>query len=415
MGKLNFDNMISNQPVVTLRYLFFKLFKIGLVSFGGYMALVAMIQQELVEKDSVIEQEIITDAVSIASLLPGPVAVNIVAYIGYHLKNKTGAIVAVAGVLLPASLAMLMLSWCYFTYAYKTHWNQVLLYTAGAVAGIILTTGINMYKKEIKGNRWKNALCAISLLCFVFISSYLTTVLLIMSGGLTGYILKMDGSRATAKASTYMKTPDVFFTWKIKAAMLLLVLIEASYILNLSRFVQNIYSKIVLVFSGISLSLFGGGYVMVPVMNAMLVGNLKWLTPAEFLDGITFSQLTPGPILVSCIFTGYKLSGISGAFVALIATFGPSALLMIIVSGLFAAHKNTLWLRNALAGIKPVIIGLLLASVYKLLQSVPFHLVVTLIFMVTTFLGYKYKISPVYMIIGSLLTGACLTIFQFNI
>ena len=413
MEELNFNYPLAAQPVITLRYLFARLFKIGMVSFGGYMALVAMLQQELVEKDKAIPQEVITDAISIASLLPGPVAVNIVAYVGYHLRGKTGAVVAVAGVLLPAALAMLALSWCYFTYAYKSHFNQVLFYTAGAVAGIILTTGINIYKKEVKGNLLKNALCAISLLGIIFIKGYLVTLILIISGGIAGYTLKLDGGVAPQVISSGKKSTQNFFNLRIKVTALLLALIEAAYIFNLSRFVYNINAKLMLVFSGISLSLFGGGYVMIPIMNALLVGNLKWLTPTEFLDGITFSQLTPGPILVSSIFVGYKLSGLGGALVAMLATFGPSAVLMVMVSKLFAVHKNNQWLKNALAGIKPVVVGLIIASVYKLLQSVPLNLVVILIFAATTFVGFKYKVSPVYMILASLFAGVCLTIFHF--
>jgi len=409
------DMVITEQPVVTLRYLFLKFFKIGMVSFGGYMALVAMIQREMVEKDQVLEQDVITDAISIASLLPGPLAVNIVAYIGYYVKNKTGAAIAVLGVLLPASVAMLILSWCYYSYAYKTHWNEVLFYTAGAVAGIILTAGINIYKKEVKGNLLKNALCALSLILIIFIKSYLVTLALIVFGGLIGYFLKLDKPATANNGVVNQSTSKLFLNWKIKTAAVLLVLIEASYIFNLGQYFQNIYLKISLVFSGISLSLFGGGYVMIPIMQSLLVGNLKWLSSTEFLDCIAFSQLTPGPILVSSIFVGYKLTGITGAAVALLATFGPSAILMVMVSKLFAVHKNNQWLKNALAGIKPVVVGLIIASAYKLLQSVPLNLFVIIICAITFFVSFKYKVSPVYMILSSLVLGICLTIFHYNI
>jgi chromate transporter len=413
MEVLNSEYIIAERQAVTLRYLFIKFFKIGMVSFGGYMALVAIIQRELIEKDKVIEQDVITDAISIASLLPGPLAVNIVAYIGYHVKNKLGAAVAMLGVLLPASLAMLALSWAYFSYAYKSHWNHVLLYTAGAVAGIILTTGINIYKKEVKGSLVKNILCAISLILIIFIKSYLVTVGLITLGGLAGYFLRLNGP--ANKDEAIKNKSKLALNWKIKIAALILVIIEASYIFNLNQYFNNIYLKLSLVFSGISLSLFGGGYVMIPIMQSLVVGNLKWLTSTEFLDCITFSQLTPGPILVSSIFIGYKLTGIVGAIVALFATFAPSAVLMVMVSKLFAAHKNNQWLQNALAGIKPVVVGLIIASVYKVLQSVPVNAVIIVICAVTFFISFKYKVSPVYMILASLLAGICLTLFHYQI
>ena len=412
MEALSSDYTIKERSVVTLKYLFIKFFKIGMVSFGGYMALVAMVQRELVEKDGVIEQDVVTDGISIASLLPGPLAVNIVAYIGYHIKNKLGAAVAVLGVLLTASLLMLILSWCYFNYAYKTHFNQILFYTAGAVSGIILTTGIQIYKKEVKTDLVKNTLCIISLLLLIFVKSYLVTLGLIALGGITGYVLKLSGP---LKNNTDQNTGSkLFLNWKMKIAGLLLILIELSYIFNVNQYFQNIYLKISLVFSGISLSLFGGGYVMIPIMQSLLVNNLHWVTAPEFLDCIAFSQLTPGPILVGSIFIGYKLTGVIGAIVALAATFVPSALLMIMVSKIFAVHKDNQWLKNAMAGIKPVVVGLIIASAFKLLQSVPLNWALVIVCAVTFFISLKYKVSPVYIILASLVLGACLTFFNIT-
>jgi chromate transporter len=402
------EHAVKEEKTITLRYLFLKFFKIGMVSFGGYMALVAMIQRELVEKDQVIESDVITDGISIASLLPGPLAVNIVAYIGL------GAAIAVTSVLLPATITMLILSWCYFNYAYKTHFNQVLFYTAGAVSGIILTTGIQIYNKEVKGNLIKNILCIVSFGLIIFIKSYLVTLGLIALGGGIGFALKLSGP-PTVKADTRGNNSRSFLNWKVKIAALILILIELSYIFNLNQIFQNIYLKISLVFSGTSLSLFGGGCVMIPIMQSLLVNNLKWVSAPEFLDCIAFSQLTPGPILVSSIFIGYKLTGIAGAMVALVATFAPSAILMIIVSKIFAVHKDHYWLKNSMAGIKPVVVGLIIASAFKLLQSMPFDLSLIIICAIAFIVSLRYKVSPAYIILASLVVGACFTFFQYHV
>jgi chromate transporter len=412
MEILSSEYSVKDEAAVTLKYLFLKFFKIGMVSFGGYMALVAMIQRELVEKDYVIKQDVITDGISIASLLPGPLAVNIVAYIGYHIKGKVGAAIAVLGVLLPAALAMLILSWCYLNYAYKTHWNQVLFYTTGAVSSIILTTGIQIYKKEVKGSWLKNILSIISFSLIILIKSYLITIGLIALGAITGLVLKLS---VPVNDMEYNRknSSTLFLNWKMKIAALVLMLIELSYIFNLNQIFNNIYLKIGLVFSGTSLSLFGGGYVMIPIMQSLLVNNLHWVSSTEFLDCIAFSQLTPGPILVSSIFIGYKLTGIAGAIVALLATFAPSAVLMIIVSKIFTVHKDHIWLKNSMAGIKPVVVGLIIASTFKLLQSVPLNIGLMLICAVTFFISLRYKISPVYIILASLAVGVCFTFFQY--
>ena len=81
-----------------LRYLFFRFLKIGATSWGGYMALVAMIEKQMCEIDKAIEEEKLVHAISLASVLPGPVAVNVVAYIGYQLKGIKGALISMTAV-----------------------------------------------------------------------------------------------------------------------------------------------------------------------------------------------------------------------------------------------------------------------------------------------------------------------------
>ncbi|WP_448634410.1 chromate transporter [Pedobacter panaciterrae] len=82
------DDISIVQKEAGLKYLFLTFLKIGCVSFGGHMALIAVVQKEMIEKDKTLSQENLLNAVSIASLLPGPLAVNVVSYIGYHLHKK---------------------------------------------------------------------------------------------------------------------------------------------------------------------------------------------------------------------------------------------------------------------------------------------------------------------------------------
>lgn len=103
--------------------------------------------------------------------------------------------------------------------------------------------------------------------------------------------------------------------------------------------------KLAAVFSKISLILFGGGYVMIPMLHSIIVEKYDWLNSTEFMDAITLGQITPGPILVSATFIGYKIGGISGAFLSTLAIFGPSAMLIIFIADIFRrATNNRYWL-----------------------------------------------------------------------
>ncbi|WP_442589718.1 chromate efflux transporter [Pedobacter sp. AW31-3R] len=389
------------QTEIGLKYLFFTFLKIGCVSFGGHMALISVIQKEMVEKDNSLSQESLLDAVSIASLLPGPLAVNVVAYIGYHLHKKSGLFISMAGILLPACILMYILSWCYFHYINIKDLSGIMMYAVAAVSAIILSTGLNLFVKEVSGNYTKMLLCLISLVLLYLVKGYLIIVLLFLVGGVTGVYLNVANLPGqSGKILIWQR-----LSLSARSGLSSLLALYIFFVSGAYRHLDNIFLKIASVFSGVSLSLFGGGYVMIPIMQSLFVTELKWLTTTEFIDSIAFSQLTPGPILVSAFFTGYKLAGFAGASLATLAIFLPSAILMIIVSRIFAENFNSAVMKNVLAGIKPVVVGMILASAVKLFFSVQVSPVTVILFVAAFVLSFRFKITPVYLIAISLLTG----------
>ena len=82
---------MTNSNSISLLNIFLQFLKIGATSFGGFMALISIVEKQFVEKAKLIKSDELLDIVSIASMLPGPMAVNVVAYIGYTLKGMKGA------------------------------------------------------------------------------------------------------------------------------------------------------------------------------------------------------------------------------------------------------------------------------------------------------------------------------------
>jgi hypothetical protein len=75
----------------------------------------------------------------------------------------------------------------------------------------------------------------------------------------------------------------------------------------------------------------GGGYVLIPLLNQIMVEQYRWLTLKEFLDGVALSQLTPGPLAMLATFTGFRIGGFMGGLVATVAIFIPCTVLMLLV------------------------------------------------------------------------------------
>jgi chromate transporter len=114
---------------------------------------------------------------------------------------------------------------------------------------------------------------------------------------------------------------------------------------------------------------FGGGFVLIPILHERLVTGLGWLTPAEFVDGVALSQLTPGPIAVLATFAGYRLAGVPGALLATLALFAPAVLLMLLFSRFYARLRQEVRVKDFLAGIVPAVVGLIGAAALLLMPG----------------------------------------------
>jgi chromate transporter len=101
---------------------------------------------------------------------------------------------------------------------------------------------------------------------------------------------------------------------------------------------ENVFLDMMFTFSKVSITLFGGGYVIIPMLQD-IVAQKQWLSTGEFWDAIAISQLCPGPILISSAIVGFKNAGLIGGAVTTLAIFAPAAILIV---GIFHSFRNVL-------------------------------------------------------------------------
>jgi chromate transporter len=111
---------------------------------------------------------------------------------------------------------------------------------------------------------------------------------------------------------------------------------------------------------------FGGGFVMVPLLEQYVVGPAPWLTRQQFLDALALGQMTPGPLLVTATFVGYKVEGLLGAAVATVCIFLPSLVMTLAASGQFPRIRGNFYVRRFVRGIEAGIVGLIVAAAVSL-------------------------------------------------
>ena len=392
---------MNPQKKPGLSYLFFKFLKIGSTAFGGFMALISIVQKELVEKKKTIKDEDILDGISLATVLPGPIAVNVITFIGHRLRGVKGGLISMLAVVLPSFFLILGLSVLYYNYGDITQFQKFFDGVLPAVAAIILAVSINMTRKNIRDYK-QYILAALAFIFVGFIGGFYITLILVLLGGIAGIIL----FRPAIQTKNKQKAEEISFNeilrkeirdnlfWFTTLLIFNVVIITATWIPR-DVLPEKLYllNKLFSTLSLVSVTLFGGGYVFIPMLQELVVNNLGWLTDKEFIDGIAMGQITPGPIMISATFIGYKVAGISGAVVATIAMFLPPGILIMICSRFIDYFKNSSVLKSVFKGIHPVVIGMIFAACFIIIQSMPHEWLQLIIFVLSFILTFWLKVD----------------------
>ncbi len=151
---------------------------------------------------------------------------------------------------------------------------------------------------------------------------------------------------------------------------------------------------------------FGGGYAMLPMLQAEVVDKYKWATEEELLDYYAVGQATPGIIAVNtATFIGYKNKGIIGALFATAGVVFPSLVIIMIIAGLIKNFSDIQVVQHAFSGVRIVVCVLILNAVIKLWKNSVKGKLGIIIFILSFVAAALLKISPIYIVIISAIVG----------
>ena len=396
-----YESDLDTDPSISLLHLFGNFLKIGSTAFGGFMALVSVIENIIVEKRKLLTHEDMLDGISLASVLPGPVAANVVAYVGYRMRGGIGALITATAVLLPSFVLVVALTIAYLQAGEIPAVNKVFAGFIPAVVAIIISAATRMSKKAIKG--WRElSIAVVSAILLKTIGGFYITLIVILSAGLIGWLIFQGKVAKNLAENPIEQKSEPLDIKKIAVPLAILAVILSLSLLPLPLGEDSL-AKLFVTFSGMSLMLFGGGYVFIPMIQEVVVNNYGWVTQTEFANAIAMGQITPGPILISAAFIGYVVKGIAGAFVATVAIFFPPGLLMVTMSHLLERIKGSVIIQAALKGIRPAVIGMIFTAAVVVAQtaqigSIQTALVSLLIFATSLAAIWKLKLEVVLII-----------------
>ncbi len=146
---------------------------------------------------------------------------------------------------------------------------------------------------------------------------------------------------------------------------------------------------------------FGGGFVMIPLIEAEVVDLHHWLTHQEFVDATALGQVTPGPVLITATFIGYRVAGTLGALVATISIFLPSFLMTVVAGSSLARFHTNKIVQSFLKGVTPAVVGLLVAAGISIGRAGIHSWVGLLIALIAGVVLVRYRPNAIWVILGA--------------
>ncbi|WP_416897185.1 MAG: chromate efflux transporter [Minwuia sp.] len=340
------------------RDLFRAFFHIGVLSFGGPAAQIALMHRTLVDDRKWLSEPQFLGALSFCMLLPGPEAMQLCTYAGWRLKGTLGGLLAGLLFVLPGATVMLTLSLIYVLAGDLALVDALFLGVKAAVLAIVLEALLKVSKRALKTTgSWVIAALAFTGIFFLA----LPFPLIVLAAAVYGFATARhgDGNPAPAVRVSPAQTARTIMIW---LAVWLLPLAA------LFALPDPLLAEIGVFFSKLAVVTFGGAYAVLAYMAQDVVIHHGWLTAGQMMDGLGLAETTPGPLILVTQFVGFLAAaeahglwfGVIAAGVTLWVTFAPCFL------WIFAGAPYVEWiaaqprLAGALSAITAAVVGVIL-------------------------------------------------------
>jgi chromate transporter len=380
----------TTKKLLELAKLFFKL---GIMSFGGPAAHIAMMENEVVKRRNWLTTEHFLDLVGATNLIPGPNSTEMAIHIGYIYAGWLGLIIAGVSFILPAVLITAIFAWIYVNYGTLPEITPLLYGIKPVVLAIIFNALWRLGKKAITTKK----LSIIAVIVLLLSLSKVDEISSLFIGGIFGMF--------------WLKSPELKPP-KNNQNLLIFGLTTASITASNALPVQVSLWQLGLFFLKIGSILFGGGYVLIAFLQGELVEQYHWLTQQQLLDAIAIGQFTPGPLSSTATFIGYIIAGFPGAIVSTIGIFFPAFIFVAALNPLIPKLRSSPWTKafldainvSSLALMASVTISLGITTLTE--PKYPFVDAIALaITLVSALLTIRFNINSIWLVLGGAAIG----------
>jgi chromate transporter len=332
--------------------------RIGLLSFGGPAAHIALMHRVLVDEEGWITEREFTSALGFCMMLPGPEAMQLATFAGWRLRGIPGGLIAGTLFVVPGALIIFALAAAYAAYGSVPLVESLFVGIKAAVLVIVVQALIRLTSRALPSPGHK--LIALMAFVAIFVLALPFPIVLII-GALWGLIRvtqvedgpavipvkPADTARVLAIGIAVWAVPLALVTWATGITLL---------------------GEIALFFSWLAVVTFGGAYAVLAYMAQEVVTGQGWISAGQMLDGLGLAETTPGPLILVTQFVGYLAGyvvggawlGLLAGLVTLWATFVPCFIWIFVGAPYLDRLGASPRLRGAMEGITAVVVGVIL-------------------------------------------------------
>lgn len=310
--------------------------RLGLTTFGGPAAHIAVMEDECVRRRDWITPQQFLDALGAANLIPGPTSTELAMHVGLRRAGWAGMVVAGVCFIAPAAILVGLLAALYVQAGQLPAFEGILRAVKPVVVIIVLQALLGLSRSALRSI----PLVLLALLTAAAAAAGLSEIGVLLGAGV---LHAAFGRRAVSVVAAALLTIPLRVMAAAAAATVALPSLPSLFIYFLKA----------------GSAIVGSGYVLFAVLRADLVEHAHWLTQGQLLDAIAVGQITPGPVFTSATFIGYLLGGPAGAAVATIGIFAPGFVFTAISAGALQRVRQSTVARAFLEGVNAAAVALI--------------------------------------------------------
>ena len=361
--------------------------RLGLLGFGGPVALVGQMERELVAGRGWVTKDEMREGIAICQSLPGPLAIQVGIWLSYLRGGFWGAWAGGWAFILPNFVIVSVMGALYVHFG-GLPWVTAIFYgVSPAVIALILHSCYRLTKLGM--DDWLQwALAAAAFVVTVTVRAEVAWIFL--ASGVVGILYYGSLLQTRPSAST---TSSVVFSVPL--------LVGADGGASSGAMLGKLFTF----FAKAGSLTFGSGLVIVPFLEKGLVQQTGWLNEREFLVAVAMGMMSPGPVVITATFVGYLVAGFWGSLVATIGIFLPSFLLVLIVAPLLLRYRTNPNVQGFIRGAYAAAIGTILGACVLLGRIAIGDWLTALVALVSLVILFRWKVSNPLLIAGAAAIG----------